>query len=113
MPELVCYRASDYRTPVRARRHGMNSEGRFHRFGSDATQYFSLHPLTPWAEVGRNQGCTDLADWLEVRMEIWAVRLIVDDEPEPVDFDRTAAGDLLASISPAGLIDDDPADCRD
>jgi hypothetical protein len=112
MPEFVCYRASSYRTPVRARRHGTDSEGRYHEPGSEPTQYFSLHPLTPWAELARNQGCADLEDWLEIRGEIWALRLVPADEPEEVNFDRAAAGDLLTPISPDELTADDPTACR-
>lgn len=112
MPELVCYRASSYLTPVRARAHGWSSTGRYHDWGSPATQYFSLHPLTPWAELARNQRCRDLDDALETRIAIWAIRLVLDVEPAPVDFDAAAAGTLATRIAPADLVADDAAGCR-
>ena len=112
MPELVCYRASSYLTPVRARAHGWSSTGRYHDWGSPATQYLSLHPLTPWAELVRNQRCRDLDDALETRIAIWAIRLVLDEEPAAVDFDAAAAGALATRIEPAELVADDARECR-
>jgi hypothetical protein len=110
--ELVCYRASSYLTPVRARAHGWSSTGRYHDWGSPATQYFSLHPLTPWAELVRNQRCRDLDDALETRIAVWAIRLVLKAEPETVDFDAADAGTLATRIAPAELVADDARECR-
>lgn len=112
MAELVCYRASSYLTPVRARAHGSSSAGRYHDAGSPATQYFSLHPLTPWAELARNQRCRDLDDALEARVAVWAIRLVLEEEPARVDFDAAAAGNLVHSVSPRDLVADDATRCR-
>jgi hypothetical protein len=112
MPELVCYRASSYRTPVRSRRHGPDSAGRYHGPGSPPTQYFSLHPLTPWAELIRNQRCESVDDALEIRVAIWAIRLVLSAPARVIDFDAAEAGDTLLPVSPRDLTDDDPTICR-
>jgi RES domain-containing protein len=112
MPELVCYRASSYRTPVRSRRHGPDSAGRYHHPGAPATQYFALHPLGPWAEVVRNQRCETVEDALEARMAIWAIRLVLRARPARIDFDAADAGKTILPISPRDLTDDDPTICR-
>lgn len=112
MPELFCYRASSYRTPVRSRRHGPDSAGRYHHAGAPATQYFALHPLGPWAEVTRNQRCESVDDALETRIAIWVIRLVLPDPPTTIDFDAADSGNTLLPISPRDLTDDDPTICR-
>ena len=112
MAELVCYRASSYRTAVRTRRHGDDSEGRYHEPGAEPTQYLSLHPLTPWAEVARAQGCRTLDDALEIRVAIWALRVRIDDAPAVVDFDAAEHGRAAGPISAAGLVADDWGECQ-
>jgi hypothetical protein len=112
MPELVCYRAAAYRTPIRSRPHGPDSGGRYHDPGGPATQYFSLHPLGPWAEIVRTQCWTTLEQALEARPPVWAIRLVLAEDPFLIDFDSAAAGNLPHPISPEELVDDDPAACR-
>jgi hypothetical protein len=112
MPEVVCYRASSYRTPVRSRRHGPESAGRYHQPGSPATQYFSLHPLGPWAEVIRNQRCETVEDALETRIAIWAIRLDLATRATTIDFDAAYGGNTLVPLSAHALTDDDPTNCR-
>lgn len=110
MPELVSYRASSYRTAVRNIRHG--EPGRYHESGSERTQYLALHPLGPWAEMARNQACQTLDDALQIRMAIWALRLVLDDDPELVDFDAASAGALPHPISAEELVSDDRRQCQ-
>jgi hypothetical protein len=112
VPELVCYRAAAYRTPIRSRPHGPDSGGRFHDPGGPATQYFTLHPQGAWAEIVRNQRWTSVEGALEARLPVWAIRLVVSDEPLLIDFDRAAAAVLRHPISPEELVDDNPAACR-
>jgi RES domain-containing protein len=112
MAELVCYRASSYRTALRTRIHGSDSYGRFHEAGSEATQYLSLHPLTPWAEVARNQGCRTLEDTREMRIAVWAVRLLLTDEPTAVGFDEADGGHTLHPMTPHELVGDDRTACQ-
>jgi hypothetical protein len=112
MPEVVCYRASSYRTPVRSRRHGPESAGRYHQPGSPATQYFSLHPLGPWAEMIRNQRCETVEDALETRIAIWVIRLVLGTSAATIDFDAADRGNTLLPLSAQALTDDDPTICR-
>lgn len=111
MPELVCFRAADYRTPLRIRAHGPRG-GRFHRPFSPPTQYLSLHPLGPWAEVVRGRGLVEEADAMQLRLSIWALRLELPDPPYALDFDAAVSDAAPAPIAPADLIDDDHAACR-
>jgi hypothetical protein len=111
MAELVCYRVAAYRTPTRVRAH--DRAGRYHRTDSPPTQYFSLHPLGPWAEAIRNRGYTDPDDALTLRLPVWAVRLVVSEEPVRVDFDAAAAGLTPAPIAPPDLVADDQRPCRE
>ena len=110
MPEIVCYRAASYRTPTRVRAH--DRAGRYNRVDSPPTQYFALHPLGPWAEVLRNRGYTNPDDALSLRLPVWAVRLVVPDDPVRVDFAAAAAGLTPAPIHAAELIADDQGACR-
>jgi hypothetical protein len=110
MPELVCYRAAAYRTPTRVRAH--QDTGRYNRIDSPPTQYFSLHPLGPWAEVIRNRGYTNHEDALTFRLPIWAVRLVLPGDPVRIDFDAAHSGATPAPISAGDLIADDQLGCR-
>jgi RES domain-containing protein len=110
--ELVCYRASSFPTAVRSRRHRPDSAGRYHQPGSPATQYFSLHPMGPWAEMIRNQRCETLEDALEIRLPMWAIRLVLSTRPATIDFDAAEAGRTLLPVSGRDLTDDDPTICR-
>ena len=112
MWERVCFRAAAYRTPVRVRDHGAADGARYHEPGSEATQYFSLHPLGPWAEQVRNQRCTTLEDALEIRLPVWAVRVVLPSEPLILDFDVAASGSWPHPITPEGLVADDHGECR-
>jgi hypothetical protein len=111
MPEVVCFRAAAYRTPTRVRPH--DYPGRYHRVDSPPTQYFALHPCGPWAETIRNRGFEHSEDALTFRSPVWAVRLVIADDPLRVDFDAAAAGTTRVAISPEDLIDDDQGACRE
>jgi hypothetical protein len=112
MPELVCYRASAYRTPLRVRRHRADDGGRYHDPGAPATQYFALHPLGPWAEVIRRRRLDAVEDLLELRLPVWAARAVLDEEPLRVDFEAAASGRTPVPIEPGALVDDDHSRCR-
>jgi hypothetical protein len=110
--ELVAYRAAAYRTPVRARDHGGGDGGRYHDPGSEATQYFSLHPLGPWAEQVRNQRCRSMAEALEIRLPVWAARVVLPSAPVVVDFDSAADGRAPFPITAEELVSDNHEACR-
>lgn len=110
--ELVCYRAAAYRTPIRARSHGWDSLGRYHDAGGPATQYLCLHPLGPWAEAIRNQRCASAEAAGEIRLPVWAVRVVLPEEPLIAGFAAADAGLLPHQIAAEALVADDPAECR-
>ena len=51
--QVVAFRLANYETPLWAVENF--SAGRYNAAGSGFTQYLSLHPLTPWAELLRNE----------------------------------------------------------
>ena len=112
MAELVGYRAAAYPTPVRVRAH--DSAARYHGVGSPPTQYLSLHPLGPWAEVIRRAGLAELEPALALRLPVWAVRVTFSeaDAPFELGFDAAAADAGPAAIAPAELVADDQRPCR-
>ena len=104
--ESVVYRTAGYETPLWA---GLNvSAGRYNNAGSVPTQYLSLHPLTPWAELLRNLDHRTAAEARAMRVEIWAIRIALADDPVDVTFD-TAPG---FGLSPDDLVADDQGPCR-
>lgn len=106
MPELEAFRIASWDTPLRVNAH--RSAGRFNDVGSEATQYLSLHPLTPWAEYLRNQDLREIDEVEGLRLRVWAVRAIVP-KVAVIDFNEADAW----GISPEDLIDDDHAACRE
>jgi hypothetical protein len=51
--DLIAFRLANYETPMWAVKNF--SAGRYNDADSGFTQYLSLHPLTPWAEILRNE----------------------------------------------------------
>lgn len=102
MNGLVAYRHAAYDSPWWA--NANSRSGRFHRALEHTTQYLSLHPLGPAAEmlrhnVGPGAGATE---YDAVLLNLWAV--IVDDgNIVHVDFDNCAA----LGIAPEELVGDD------
>jgi hypothetical protein len=103
---LVGFRLSSYETPLWAEDNF--SAGRFNRPGSRPTQYLSLHPMCPWAEMlrGEDRRTRDLA--ITMRYPLWAIRLELDERPLEVTFDTAAEH----GITPAELVGDDYAPCQ-
>lgn len=105
MSELAGFRLASWDTPLRANpnRH----EGRWNRAGAGATQYISLHPLAPWAEYLRWHGINTWERARELRLGIWALRVIVDDV---LDISYEAAPSL--GLQPEDLVSDDWSACQ-
>ncbi|HEY2715409.1 MAG TPA: RES family NAD+ phosphorylase [Solirubrobacterales bacterium] len=106
MSEWVAYRIAAWDTPFWSLPN--RREGRFNHAGKSATQYLSLHPLTPWAEIARNERRVERAELEELRLPVWAARLVLDKEPAEVGFDEAAEWGL----EPEDLIADDRAACQ-
>ena len=106
MPELIGFRLASWDTPLRVNpnRH----EGRWNKAGSGATQYIALHPLAPWAEYLRWHGIKKWQVARELRLGVWALRVI---DEEILDVTYETAGDL--GLQPEDLVSDDWSPCQD
>jgi hypothetical protein len=101
----VGYRVADWDTPLWVNPN--RSPSRWWTPGA-IVQYWSLHPLTPWAEYlrGRNVRTADEAG--EIILRPWAAELELPDDTIELTFD-SAAGHGLA---PEALVDDDQTACQ-
>jgi hypothetical protein len=104
---LTAFRLAAYETPLWATPNF--SAGRYNEAGDGCTQYLSLHPMTPWAELLRNQDRRDRDRALMLRIPLWAIKVTFDEEPIAIAFDQ--APDF--SIDPGELVADDHSACRD
>lgn len=104
--ELVAFRLANYETPLWALENF--SAGRYNAADSGFTQYLSLHPLTPWAELLRSEDRRTRDRAILMRYPLWAIRAQVEDDPFQLTFDN--AGDF--GLGPGDLVDDDHGPCR-
>ncbi len=103
---MICYRFAAYATPLRT--VPASKPGRFHRGDEDTpTQYLSLHPLGPLAELMRGADLRSDAQVRELSMRTWALDVALDDIPE-IGFDSANA----YGISPDELVSDDREACQ-
>jgi RES domain-containing protein len=107
----TCYRGVSYREALWK---VANPDGaRYNSPGEAATQYLSLHPLGPWAELLRWIGLsraetTTLVARGGFRRRMWALQVDLDDLPR-VTF-QNANGSY--AVDPEALISDDYTDSR-
>lgn len=106
LPE-VGFRISDWDTPLRPNSH--RTPGRFHRAGSPPTQYISLHPLGPWAEYLRYHDLRQPEDVADRRLNVWALRLNLEDAVE-IAFETSLAE---FELPPEDLVGDDHGPCQE
>ena len=104
--ELVAFRLANYETPLWAVENF--SAGRYNAPGSGFTQYLSLHPLTPWAELLRNEDRRTRDRAILMRYPLWAIRVEIEDDPFDLTFDNAAD----FGLNPSDLVDDDHGPCR-
>lgn len=104
--ELIAFRLANYETPLWAVENF--SAGRYNAAGSGFTQYLSLHPLTPWAELLRNEDRRTRGRAILMRYPLWAIRTQIEDDPLHLTFDNAADFGLDAS----DLVDDNYGPCR-
>jgi hypothetical protein len=104
--EVVAFRLANYETPLWAVENF--SAGRYNAAGSGFTQYLSLHPLTPWAELLRNEDRRTRDRAVLMRYPLWAIRVQLEDEPLPLGFDNATG----FGLRPSDLVDDDMGPCR-
>lgn len=106
MPSLVAYRIAAWDTPFWVSPN--RAARRFNKHGRGPVQYWSLHPLTPWAEVIRGQGLDHIADVNELRQRVWVARFIF---PPVTDIAFDSAPDF--GLEPRHLVSDDYGACQD
>ena len=106
MSQRPGFRLAAWDTPLRVNSH--REAGRFHRAGSPATQYISLHPLGPWAEYLRFHDLRSRDDVADRRLRTWAIRVLLEDVLE-VDFNNAPH----YGLEPHELVSDDWTACQD
>jgi hypothetical protein len=104
--ELIAFRLANYETPLWSVENF--AAGRYNEPGAGFTQYLSQHPLTPWAELLRNEGRRTRERAVLMRYPLWALRIQLEDDPLEVRFDN--AGDF--GLAGDDLVADDHGPCR-
>lgn len=84
------------------------SQGRFNRVGQ-TTQYLSLHPLGPWAELIRRDRLFSSEDLATLRQRVWAARIELTSAVE-ITWDNSKSE---FGIKPDELVADDQEPCRE
>lgn len=102
--EFTAYRVSNWDAPLwvnenrQARRYNYAMRG--------PVQYWSLHPLTPWAEIIRSLGIRTTEDLASMRQRLWAARFRI--EVDEIKFTSASRFEL----PPEDLVSDDYAACQ-
>ena len=105
MTTVVGYRVADWDTPL-----WISPNRSPTRWGTSLAivQYWSTHPLTPWAEYFRGMNVRSADEAAEIILRPWAGELELPDDVVDLNFD-TAPG---LGIAPDALVDDDWAPCQ-
>jgi hypothetical protein len=104
--EVVAFRIANYETPLWAVENF--AAGRYNAPGSGFTQYLSLHPLTPWAELLRNEDRRTRERAVLMRYPLWALRVQIDEPPFELSFGNATE----VGLAPHDLVDDDYGRCQ-
>jgi hypothetical protein len=104
--ELIVFRLANYETPLWSVENF--AAGRYNAADAGFTQYLSLHPLTPWAELLRNEDRRTREQAVLMRYPLWALRLQFDEPPLELTFDTAAEFGLNAE----DLVADEHGPCR-
>jgi RES domain-containing protein len=103
---MVCYRFAAYSTPLRTVAAWQSA--RFSRADEDEpTQYLSLHPLGPLAELMRNADLRGPEQVAAVSTRTWALEVALEGLPE-ITFDSAAE----FGIDAEELVADDHGACQ-
>jgi hypothetical protein len=104
--ELRTFRLAAWDTPLWVLPN--RRDGRYNVAGVGSTQYLALHPLTPWAELIRNEEITHETDIAAFRPPIWTVLVSLEDDPLELTFDNAAD----YGLTPKDLVADDRRPCQ-
>lgn len=105
--QLVTFRLANYETPLWAIENFV--AGRYNHAGAGTTQYLSLHPMTPWAELLRNEDRRTEQRALLMRYPLWAIRVELTAEPLELSFENSSG----FGLAPEDLVGDDQTPCRE
>lgn len=105
MPALAGFRVASWDTPLRVNPN--RQAGRWNEAGSGATQYIALHPLASWAEYLRWHDLRDSEAVSQLRLAVWAIRVIVEEVYE-IRYDNASRVGLQAEE----LVADDWSACQ-
>lgn len=102
---IVGYRVADWDTPL-----WISPNRSASRWGSPGlvVQYWSLHPLTPWAEYIRGSNVRTIDEASQIVLRPWAAEIDVPEDAVELSFDK--AGGL--GLDPSALVDDDWSHCQ-
>ncbi len=104
---MICFRHSQYRTPLRTSFQAQQTPGRYHRgTESEPTQYLCLHPLGPHAEALRLFDTRSAGDARKLDLRTWAVHVPTDDLVEVPFADAWVADDYTACQNLADTLRD-------
>src|SRR3954447_7221650 len=104
--ELVGFRLAHYETPLWSVENF--SAGRYNDADAGYTQYLSLHPMTPWAELLRNEERRTRDRALLMRYQLWVIRAQLEEEPFELTFDSASQ----FGLNPEDLVADAHGPCR-
>jgi RES domain-containing protein len=105
--DLVAFRIAAWDTPLWVLPN--RRAARYNDAGSGSTQYLSLHPLTPWAEMLRAEDLREPDEVAELRPPLWAIRVALA-EAGVLELTFDNAGDY--GLEPADLVARDHGPCR-
>jgi hypothetical protein len=104
--ELIAFRLANYETPLWSVENF--TAGRYNASDVGFTQYLSLHPLTPWAELLRNEDRRTGEQAVLMRYPLWALRVQLEEPPLELTFDSAVEFGLNAE----DLVADEHGPCR-
>ena len=105
MSTIVAYRLAGWDTPLWVSPN--RRAGRFHAGGDPPTQYWSLHPMTPWAELLRYDDRRTPGEAADLRARLWVGRL------ELAGVRRIGFADAgRVQLAPHDLVADDWSACQ-
>lgn len=105
MTKAVAFRLANWDTPLWASPNRRKS--RF-TLGGEVVQYWSLHPLTCWAEHLRFHNVRSPSEAMELRARPWVASIDLPSGTLDVSFANAAHH----GIAPGALVDDDWATCQ-
>lgn len=102
---IVGYRVADWDTPLWISPN--RSASRWWSPGL-VVQYWSLHPLTPWAEYVRGSNIRTIEEASQIVLRPWAAEIDIPIDAVELSFDKAAE----LGLDPSALVDDDWSRCQ-